>query len=376
MRPMLVIAGSIALLAVAGLLTWTRLGSAQAPPHPSVAAAPGEIMTITAAEGVEVRSGPGLNLYATSKLRYGDKVTIAKSDKNMPGWLAIEPPPGSRSWISAVFVKQTGPNAGVVATDENAPAAIKPASSLSDQEPNVESAKVARGTQVVILGAEHAGWLPIQPPKVDVRYIPESAVATVNAVQNVTAPASSGFVAPPGGDQSALSEADATLRKAAALYQQAAQSSDPNQKAQAQSRLQSLQQVQLTQVATLQPGYPTSSAGAAPKVVIGAATVQAQPTAGSNSLYSASSQTSQAAWGKWGTLRKTSLQKDGQPMYRLEDERGTPISYAVAAPGLTLEPHIGRFVCLYGATAYRSDDNALRTTYTIVTTLAYPPDHQ
>jgi uncharacterized protein YgiM (DUF1202 family) len=317
-------------------------------------------MTITASDGVEVRSGPGLNLYATNKLRYGDKVKIAKSDKNTPGWLAIEPPTGSRSWISAVLVKKNSPTAGTVVTDENAPAAVKPASALTDQEPNVESAKVPRGTQIVILGDEHKGWLPIQPPPGDVRYIPESAVATSSAVQNV-ATANSGFAPPPGGDMSALSEADATLKKATQLYQQATQSSDPNLKAQAQSRLQSLQQVQLTQ--------PAGNAANAPKVALGGA-VPAQTTSGSTALYSSSNQPSQAAWSKWGTLRKTSIPKDGQYLYRLEDENRVPLTYAVAAPGLELESHVGKFMCLYGSTAYQGD--GLRTNYMIVTTVAYP----
>jgi len=376
---MFVIGGSIAVLALAGLLAWARLAPAQAPATPP-RMVPGDVMPIIAQEGVEVRSGPSASFYPTSKLRYGDKVKVAaKNEKANPGWLAIEPPPGSQSWINATFVKlsNANPNQGIVFCDENAPAPVKPASSLTDQEPNVESIKVARGTQVVILGPAlfraNAAWLPIQSPPGDVRYIPESAVATTSAVQTASAN-TTGFVAPPGGDQSPLAEADAAMLKAKQLFEKAAQSADPNQRAQALARLQSLQQMPASLAASQQPGYPSNAAVAPPRVALGGAITPAQTTSGSTALYPSPGPTGPAQWGKWGTLRKTAFQKDGQPMYRLEDERGTPLGYAIAAPGLTLEPHVGRMVCLYGTTAYRSDDNTMRGTYTIVSTAAYPPN--
>jgi hypothetical protein len=376
MRPMFIIAGSIAVLALGGVLAWTRLAPAQAPltPQPVV---PGEVMTITAPEGVQVRSGPSMNFYPTSKLRYGETVKVmAKNDKANAGWLAIEPPQGSRSWINAVFVKQTGPNAGVVSLHPDETAPIKPASSETSQEPNVESAKLARGTHIVILGpplfSGNAAWLPIQSPPGDVRYIPESAVARPTAVQQVGAQANSGFVAPPGGDGSPLSEADAALLKAKQHLQQAAQSADPKLRAEANAKLQALQQMPASQASFQQPGYPPTAVVSAPKVALNP---PAQTTGSSTAVYASPSPSANgpAAWSKWGTLQKSPIQKDGQPMYRLVDQSGTPIGYAVAASGLTLEPHVNRFVCLYGTTAYRSDDNALRSSYTIVSTLAYPP---
>ena len=378
---MFVIAGSIAAFALAGVLAWTRLAPAQAPAVPA-AAVPGEVMTITAPDGVEVRSGPSTAFYATMKLRQGDKVKVAaKNDKPNAGWIAIEPPTGSQSWINSNFVKlnSSNPSQGIVICHEEAPAPVKPASSLSDQEPNVESVKLVNGTHLVILGPalfkstgnSPGSWIPIQPPAGDVRYIPESAVTTTTAVQ-VTTGTATGFVAPPGGDQSALSEGDAAVLKAKGFYLQAAQSTDPNQRAQALARLQALGQQAPIQSSIQQTGN-TSSAASPPRVALGNTITPAQTTAGNTALYASTGSTGPAAWGKWGTLRKTTYLKDGQPMYRLEDDRGASLGYAVAAPGLTLEPHVGRFVCLYGTAAYRSEDAALRTTYTIVSTLAYPP---
>jgi hypothetical protein len=226
---------------------------------------------------------------------------------------------------------------------------------------------------VVIQGQElfraNAAWLPIQPPPGDVRYIPLSAVAPVNGAQPATAN-SNGYVAPPGGDQSLLADGDAAMLKAKQLYEQAAKSSDPNQRQLATNRLQAIQQIPAIQTAATQPGYPQSSG--APKVALGGAITPVQTTSASSTVSPTPAAAGPAQWGKWGTLRKTAFQKDGQPMYRLEDDRGTPLGYAVAAPSMTLEPHVGRFVCLYGTTGYRSDDSAMRGTYTIVSTVAYP----
>jgi hypothetical protein len=361
---MLVIGGSIAVLALGGVLAWTRFAPAQAPAT-STTPAPGEVLTITAPQGVEVRSGPSASYYPTSKLRPGDKVKVAaKSDKNNAGWIAIEPPAGSQSWINAVFVERTkgNVNQGIVKCDEDRPTPIKPRSALTDQEPNVESFKVSRGTQVVILGAPlyaaNEAWLPIQPPLGDVRFIPESAVATVQP----TSANASGFVPPPGGDQSPLAQADAALASTKQLYEKAAQSSDPTARSIALNRLAYLQQMPMAQGASMQPGNP--SAAASPKVALTGAVT---PTpAGNTAMYASNGATGAADWSKWGFLRKTAYKQDGQPLYRLEDERGSPLGYAMAAPSLTLEPYVGQFMTMYGPTAYWSNDSSLRSNYMVV----------
>src|SRR5437879_5055864 len=157
MRPMYVIGASIAVLAVAGVLAWTRFAPAQTPP-PAPPLGPGEVMAITVKE-VEVRSGPSQQFYATSKLRLGDRVEVVKSDKGNPGWLAIKPPQGSQSWINAAFVQhsKTSSSLGTVVTAPDAPVPVKAASNITDKVPDVETGKAERGTQVVIMGKEHVG---------------------------------------------------------------------------------------------------------------------------------------------------------------------------------------------------------------------------
>jgi hypothetical protein len=339
-------------------------------------------MTITIPE-VEVRSGPSFEFYATSKLKAGDRVeVVGKADKN-PGWLAIKPPDGSLSWINSKFVQVGEKSHGVVVTAEGVDVPVKPASNVSNQEPNVEIVKVGRGTHVVIAGeAKYNGpngaWLPIEPTLHEVRYIPESAVVK-NGLQTVSANvAGNGFVAPPGGDQSLLAKADALMLEYRQTLEKAAQSSDPVQKAQAMSRLQGLPPAPPVAGAGQQPGYPYNTAaqgGAAPKVVLGT-TLGNAGTANTTAAYSTTTQQGPAnapKWSAWGTLRGTAFkQPDGQMLYKLVDERGAVKDYAVAAPGLTLEPYVNQTVCIFGPSTYRSD-NYLRVDYTIVTHVALPP---
>ena len=54
---------------------------------------------------VEVRCGPGWDYYATQRLPRGTRVEVYRHDAG--GWLAIRPPEGSFSWVTARHVKAT-----------------------------------------------------------------------------------------------------------------------------------------------------------------------------------------------------------------------------------------------------------------------------
>src|SRR5262245_7338497 len=84
----------------------TLAGIADAQPAASPA-------TVTATE-VKVRSGPGDRFYATSKLKQGDPIEVVPlpPERQQPGWLAIKPPKGSFSWVSARFVKKINDQSG------------------------------------------------------------------------------------------------------------------------------------------------------------------------------------------------------------------------------------------------------------------------
>jgi hypothetical protein len=371
---MYIIAAAIALLALIGVLTWTHLAPAQVPglqPFPQ-----GKIETITAG-AVEVRSGPGTNCYASSTLKNGDQVEVIDDGANHPGWLAIRPPRGSKSWIQVANVKieqANNPSQGKVHSSSNMLASVRPDSITPNEEFSVESVKLPSGTPVMIVGPHKldksgTAWLPILPPERDLRYIPNNAIAKVDVIQQTGAQGPSGFVSPPGGPP-LISQADKTLDQAKQLYQLAAQSNDPNERAQAQNRLQALQQIP-----SVQPGYPGSAttAGNVSKVTLG---TQTSSSGGNTALYQTATLSTEAArWSSWGILRATTLPpRDGQPVYRLEDAHGSPLGYAVAAPGLSLQTYVGQTCCLYGTVVRRSDD-PVRANVTVVSQIALQPAH-
>ena len=57
-------------------------------------------------EEVEVRCGPGWEYYATQCLARSAQVEVYRHEPG--GWLAVRPPEGSFSWISARHVKRDG----------------------------------------------------------------------------------------------------------------------------------------------------------------------------------------------------------------------------------------------------------------------------
>lgn len=137
---------------------------------------------------VSVRSGPSPEFYETSKLRKGDVVRVLREERT--GWLAIEPPPRSFSWIDVRLVQLSGDNAAVVSGAE---AQIRAGSRLKNVEPTVSRAKASRGTQLTVIGkAERASdgvWLPILPVPTEARYIPAEAIRPSAAVQQFAAAA-------------------------------------------------------------------------------------------------------------------------------------------------------------------------------------------
>jgi hypothetical protein len=372
-RPIYIIGGAIVVLALVGVLTWTRFAPAQASTPPP-ASNPETTRTIIVPE-VEVRSGASMSYYATGKLTNGQTVEVV-GEAAAPGWLRIKPPLQTQSWINTRFVAVKDKSATVLG-DADVP--VKAGSSAPNQEPNVEIAKVKVGTQLVVLGDPKmftdGAWLPIEPTFNEVRYIPESAVTKSGGLQQVSGTAQMpGFVEPPGGCLSPIAQADQEYKN---QLLKLTQSTDVATRQQANARLQAFQQMVAMTAPAQQPGYPYSTpslSSAPPKVVVGTV-VGAQGAANTTSAYSLASQQGQGAahWSTWGTLKATSyIQPDGQTLYRIVDGNGTPLEYAVAAPGYTLKDYVGKTICMYGNTTYCSD---ARVNYMIVSHVSLPPAH-
>jgi hypothetical protein len=150
---------------------------------------------------VEVRSGPGNEFYATSKLRRGDKVLVMHDNEN--GWAAIKPPAESFSWIDVRQVQKLAappyPQGTVVVMA--AEALVRVGSRLYNQAPSVTRIKVPRGTQLTAMGdakpAADGVWLPILPAPQEVRYIPANALTAALTTGTGTAPPPLASEAPP-----------------------------------------------------------------------------------------------------------------------------------------------------------------------------------
>src|SRR5207245_9435499 len=93
----------------------------------------------------EVRSGPGEKMYVTNRLGQGDKVTVVGTRDG--GWLAIEPPVGSFSWINERFLKHLQePRIAYVDTRADVPAPVLVGSLYVEGKPTVRGTEVKAGT--------------------------------------------------------------------------------------------------------------------------------------------------------------------------------------------------------------------------------------
>jgi hypothetical protein len=354
------------------------------------AALPGQAQTspnvrvITAGE-VLVRSGPSDKFYPTMKLHQGDKVEVVvpqRAEGQQPGWVAIKPPRGSYSWINQRFVEIMVPGTGKVVAD--APVPVLVGSSETNERPTRESAKAARGSQVIILDkpnyTDSGVWLPIVPQPGEVRYIPEGAVFAGGGAQGVAAnyghppapqasPPGTPVVAPVSTREDPREEQRRYLQKAAEVEH------DP---ARRQQILQLLANLPASPGAAQTPGHPANAATPAttggPAAAPGG-TGQANP--GNTSLYANQAPAgppAAARWSEYGELRRTAFREpDGRQVYALVDSRGRSLLYATPLPNFSLESYVGQQLALYGPITYHRDDPCLRADIMTVSHVAPLP---
>ena len=322
---------------------------------PSFAQTYPAIMTITAKE-VEVRSGPTTSFHPTIKLKAGDRVMVRHPSKDQPTWLAIVPPQGSFSWINAKNVRQLDGKSGFAIGDPTEQITLLPGSSLVSAAPNAVSwVKVKPGYQFAILGAPLTNdgntWLPITPHPEEDRFIPADAVLGGGNSGIVPVGASNPTTLITQANQAYV---NGNLEQAKALYKEAAErTSDYEQKSYCYSRLASLNKNNWT---TTQPGNPSNTNGPPAQLASRTNPVQDNPAT-----------QLPASWSKWGILRSTAFDKDGQPMYVLESDRGQPLLYVTTAPGFSLRGYLGKMVAVYGPTNY---NNQIRAYYLTATHVA------
>ncbi|VTR93937.1 Uncharacterized protein OS=Planctomyces brasiliensis (strain ATCC 49424 / DSM 5305 / JCM 21570 / NBRC 103401 / IFAM 1448) GN=Plabr_4525 PE=4 SV=1: SH3_3 [Gemmata massiliana] len=146
--------------------------------------------TITDPE-VKLRAGPSDGFPDTGVLRQGTPVVVQKEEG---GWLAINAPQGSISWVQAQFIQdpqqeqppesRTAPRNVFVETDTDVTIATGKVGLAQPLE--IRRVKLPPGTELVVIGQRVTfsgkGWYPILPPHGDVRYVPKTAVRLEKAV--------------------------------------------------------------------------------------------------------------------------------------------------------------------------------------------------
>jgi len=318
--------------------------------------------TTTVAEA-EVRCGPSPVYYATSKLKAGTPVRVVAEKEG--GWLAIEPPPGSFSWVNGRLLGEHSAKTAVVYAPE---APVLAGSALVDRQPDVVVAKLPRGSQVVILGearvqADGSQWWPIMPQK-ELRYLRKEAVRAQTPVEAIGGAGPGGVapaVAATGVDalwvQAEQAREAGKVAEARQLYEACLRQPglDETRRARCTERLQQLNagQVVVQPIAPAPPAAPASP----PKVNM-------QPPTGTNPApgtqgqavgYGVRTLDPQGATVSMtgpGRLRRAGFFIDGKQAYALEDSQGQLRMYVTAQAGLDLEPHINRNVNLAGMIVY------------------------
>ncbi|MCE9606529.1 MAG: SH3 domain-containing protein [Planctomycetia bacterium] len=173
-----------------------------------------------------VRSGPGETYYPVLNLKLGDAVEVWRQDPG--GWLAVRPPEGAFSWVSADFIQQTGEKTGrVVGNEVNARVGTK----FSDLRDAIQ-VQLSAGDEVDILesrtlrtGDQETLWYKILPPAGEFRWIAARHVVLhpsqlpAAALPNLATGAGSGeiqpvsFNAPVGEARAPSSDLLADLRR-------------------------------------------------------------------------------------------------------------------------------------------------------------------
>jgi hypothetical protein len=347
-------------------------------------------------DGAQVRCQPGDQpaVYLTHLLRRGDPVQVV--EKLDGGWLKIEPPDGSFSWINTRFLHQEkGPQPiWTVSVLPGASAPVLVGSPFKEGHPDVMGTRVARGAQVIAVGeprAENDGlWLPIQPPAGEYRYVRQADVA---ATPPASAPGTATATTAAHAGSAAALAAQATEKAADApspdgppavhvgipvpssspaapprpvsepdaLYQQARQFEQAGNRAEASrayDRLgdlyrdgdRKLARQYYDRASWLRQALPAAPAGPDGRVQPASAVAAVPPGGGAARVGVMSAQMAGP-----GRLMRSAYWIDGRPTYVLENPQAQVMAYLTPQPGVDLERYTGQNVSVLGQIGHRAD---------------------
>jgi hypothetical protein len=263
----------------------------------------------------EVRSGPSEKMGVTNRLGRGDKVIVVGTRDG--GWLAIEPPEGSFSWINERYLKHLQePRIAYVETSADVPAPVLVGSLYVEGKPTVRGTEVKAGTILWTtwekMPSDEGNLIKIAPPPPsEVRYIRSEAVSTMPITTVSAAPGS-----------------------AAPAWQPANPSPEPR-----------------PGLAAASPSGTAAPAGTA------------QPASPLPAL-SPGWSTTATGWlvSPPGRLTLADHRIDDQEGYLLLNSQGIPLVYATARSGYTLRTYLDKNLELRGVRQWREDLRAYHMT--------------
>jgi hypothetical protein len=317
-------------------------------------------------DGVEVRSGHALAFPAVGQLKKGDTVIVVHEEDT--GFIAILPPAGAVSWIKQIHI---GRVENLDAGKANVPVAVEGAEVLAgsdkDHPPtNRVTTRLPKGTIVEVAGpavrVETASWYPITPPEGDLRWIPKSAIKgssqTALSPPPYVRPDSPAFtVSSDGSKTPPVKPAAAPLPTVLTdhrLWAKATDAETARDYATAKTLYARIyqdlwdQKAERDAIVICYNRYTRCD------------NMLKQGDAGSPRTRSERrSEAPPPAGGKWSSpgyiqeLQKVFL--DGQPVFSLQDDRGTVQYYVTSVPGINLRNFAGKHVQVYGAVTSRPE---------------------
>jgi len=314
-------------------------------------------------DGVEVRCGHALAYPAVGQLRKGDVVIILSGEE--AGFVAIQPPPGSVSWIKQIHLGKV--EAGETGK-ANVPVAVEGAEVMAGTDASGKpttrvTTRLPKGTIVETIGpalrVDNSSWYPITPPEGDLRWVPKSALRAASIITlgppppyHADAPAFT-VAGSEGSKAEALTRpAVATLPKVLSehkLWSQATSAERGGEYSTARSLYARIyqdlwdQKAERDAIVMCYNRYTRCDEMVKRGDSGSGRPAPARPAADAN-------------WSNAGYLQE--LQKvfvDGQQVYSLQDDRGNVIYYVTAVSGINLRSYTGKRVQLYGAISQRPE---------------------
>jgi hypothetical protein len=331
---------------------------------------------------VIVRAGPSDKFKDTGTLKKGARVVV---DHEEFGWLAIQAPRGSVSWVPIAFVDfdTTRPVPQNVMVSEDVVLASGKVG-LAEPQTDIRRTKVPAGSILTVVGQrvtfDNKQWYPVEPIEGDFRYVPKSSVQagepanTAFVVRDTAppglAPAGATIPATPTGTsggkpvvddplwlQAEAAERDGRTDDAEKLYFQLARKmnepgGDHDIANLCYTRIHAIREKKRSSMAPTSSG-PTAVRTDSPRgdrPALLPPVKNDSPLAVSTQPNPSKSSGDKGNWTGVGRLLISPLALDGRQTYALESGPGMVQMYVVAGTGVNLEQYKKKYVKVYGNT--------------------------